>query len=94
MLARPEPGTREHMLLWLSSQNPDERYEWENTCRCACGRYAREAMGKPNWWWGEQASRMLDGSVGQAFFTLNSLAAIHPRTYGALHDRARRVWSA
>jgi hypothetical protein len=51
-------------------------------------------MGKPNWWWGEQASRMLDGSVGQAFFTLNSLAAQHPRTYGALHDRARRAWSA
>ena len=29
MLARPEPGTREHIILWLANKDPSETYEWE-----------------------------------------------------------------
>jgi len=86
MLARPEPGTREHMLLWLASQPADKTYPWTVPSRCACGTYARQAMGKSNLWWSVQASRP------GPFAELNNLAAIHPYTYGALHARALAAW--
>jgi hypothetical protein len=92
MLATPKAGTREHMLLWLAGKHPDERYVWESTSECACGRYAREAMGKPNWWWTSEAHYRLAGSTGQAFTQLNNLASHAPRTYGALYERALAAW--
>jgi hypothetical protein len=86
MLARPEPGTREHMLLWLASQPPEKTYPWALVTKCACAIYARETMGKSNLWWTAQASRP------GPFHALNCLAAIVPHTYGALHARALAAW--
>jgi hypothetical protein len=42
MLSRPEIGTREHVLLWLGSKDPNARYQWEHPERCPCGQYRRE----------------------------------------------------
>lgn len=87
MLARPEPGTREHILLWLASQPPEREYRWRNTIECACGIYAREAMGKSNLWWTVQTH--IEYSP---FSKLNILAMPFPHTFGALYERAQAAW--
>lgn len=88
MLARPELGTREHILLWLSSQPPEREYHWSDPQECACGTYARETMGKSNLWWAMYACQ-----DGTPFAALNNLAFPHPRTYGVLYERARKAWA-
>jgi hypothetical protein len=93
MLATPRPGTKEHMLLWLAGRDPGERYDWDNARTCACGTYAREALGKSNYyWWAQVALHSDDGGIGQAFDELNRHAADVPRTYGALYERVRADW--
>jgi hypothetical protein len=44
MLARPEVGTRGHILLWLASKNPKEYYAWYSCEDCAVAQYVKEAM--------------------------------------------------
>jgi hypothetical protein len=89
MLARPKPGTREHILLWLSSQDPKRKYDWSNATTCACGRYAREVL---------DISSNLEWTTfcleprGKPLFELNRMASVH-RTYGALHEHALAAWS-
>jgi hypothetical protein len=40
MLSRPEIGTREHILLWLASKPPREKFVYESVKECACGQYS------------------------------------------------------
>ena len=89
MLARPEPGTREHILLWLDSKDPDEKYDWFSYANCACGCYAREALGKSNVWW-------IMNCVGMPRVPLSELniLASHCETFGELASYARKRWAA
>jgi hypothetical protein len=87
MLARPEPGTRSHIVLWLASKPHDKTYDWESYSECACGQYAREIMGKSNIWWHE-FSKTPDG---KQFAELNFMAALCS-TFGELYERAERTW--
>ena len=86
MLARPEPNTREHILLWLSSKDPEEKYLWESYTFCACAAYARETMGLRDIRW---AGEMYPGS---ALGELNRMA-MGLKTFGALYKRACERWS-
>lgn len=88
MLARPEPGTREHMLLWLAGKAPDETYEYYSYADCACGQYARETMGLSNHRWAEE---LMGTSKGRTFCELNRMAA-QCATFGELYERAERAW--
>lgn len=42
MLARPEIGSREHILLWLAGKPADEKFAYHNSQICACGQYSSE----------------------------------------------------
>ncbi len=96
MLSRPEIGTREHILLWLGSKKPDETYKWEKSTTCACGQYANEhRLGEPHnegngsfsYQWGS-----VEHLGGFSDNSLNHLAEQHPRTFGALYERADKAW--
>jgi len=89
MLARPEPGTREHILLWLSSQDPKKKYDWKFVTTCACGQYAREELGMSNIGW---TVFTLFDQKGKPLSELNRMAYDHC-TFGALYERARKAWS-
>ena len=41
MLARPEIGSREHIILWLAIQPADETFPWNKADDCVCDRYYR-----------------------------------------------------
>ena len=82
MLARPEPGTREHILLWLANKDPQETYEWESYRECACGTYARETMGMSNFAWITITGPLVE---------LNRLA-MGLKTYGDLYERVSYRW--
>jgi hypothetical protein len=88
MLKRPEPGTREHILLWLSSQDPKKKYDWHNSRTCACGQYAREALGMSNIQW----TVFSTAPNGKPLLELNRLASVHC-TFGGLYEHAREEWS-
>lgn len=78
MLARPEIGSREHVLLWLAGDHQEPYYEWSRWTHCPRALYARE-HGLPEW----------DGVDTQ----LSDLAGEFPRTWAALHERASKAWS-
>jgi hypothetical protein len=79
MLARPEIGTREHVILWLASKPADEAYEWANPHCCACGQYWGENVGKifPHMWEYDPAMPWLN------------IMAQDCRTFGELYQKAR-----
>ena len=39
MLQRPEIFSREDILLFIGSKNPEEKYDWSNAKICARGQY-------------------------------------------------------
>jgi hypothetical protein len=49
MLARPEPRTKEHIVLWLSSKTGE--YNWYNSTICACAQYWAEYGGGQQGGW-------------------------------------------
>jgi hypothetical protein len=87
MLARPEPGTREHILLWLAGKDPNEKYDWKYATTCACGQYAREVFDMSNFAWTVFSME----PEGKPLFELNRIAATHD-TFGALLEHARAAW--
>lgn len=89
MLARPEIGSREHILLWLAGKPEDEKYNWHNHRQCACGQYSIEMLNGTMRW---QKYPNLDGHGPQFLCSLNYLAYCAPRTWGALYERARNAW--
>jgi hypothetical protein len=72
-LARPEVGTREHVLMWLATKNENQTYEWLSG-ECPAGQYSRE--------FGDEHS-------GLNLDRLNRLAHIQPHTWGALAERVQ-----
>jgi len=89
MLARPEIGTREHIMLWLESKDPDEEYDWFSYARCACGQYAADGLGKSNLWW-------IINCVGMPKNPLSELniMANYCKTFGELAKLVRERWDA
>ena len=88
MLARPEPGTKEDILLWLAGKDPNEKYDWSNCSACACGQYSSARLGTSTAWLGAQ--RYIP-----ALHELNRLACDVPsRSFGELHAIARGTWDA
>jgi hypothetical protein len=84
MLARPEIGSKEHILLWLASRDPDEEYDWDEWRVCARGQYCFEHFGEhANW---PQFS--LSAPVHQMDYY-----AQHHRTFGALYEVMRKQWA-
>jgi hypothetical protein len=79
MLARPEVGSREHMLLWASGKPADQEYAWGSVKECACGQYSRD-NGSERWLFSENMG------------LLNRLAVEYPRTFGALYERMCKAW--
>ena len=47
MLARPEYGTRLHILAWVAQQPQRAKFDWDDCTACAVARYA-DAHGQPN----------------------------------------------
>jgi hypothetical protein len=89
MLQRPEIGTREHVLLWLAGKPADEAYKWMPHEECPCAVYNLD-HGMPKEWWSEPNHRR--ARVKKTKIELSDLAGGFPRTWGALHDRAREAW--
>lgn len=85
MLARPEPGTRAHVLLWLAGKDPTERFRWHSPLDCACGQYSREVFGDA-WHW-----TTLTTYYGSVFSAMNRVAQ-NCRTFGALHQALLEEW--
>jgi hypothetical protein len=86
MLARPEIGSKEHILLWLENKPPDEKYDWENYAECACGQYSRESLGKSNLWWIAYMA-----NPGCPMNDLNRVAFFYD-TFGELLKAVRMQW--
>ena len=86
MLARPEVGTKEHVLLWLASKPPEETYIWEKGDICACGQYTTANA---------DVKHNIHGYWARipALCELNNLACTEPRNFGALYERAYGAWS-
>jgi hypothetical protein len=77
MLSRPEIGTREHVMQWLGSKPESEPYMWMPASMCPAQVY-RFDHDLPGLWTSPNE--------------LADLAAGFPRTWGGLHDRARKAW--
>jgi hypothetical protein len=76
MLARPEIGSREHILSWLASKPVDESYEWLSAT-CPCNQYGDKFDAR------DETPDVLQ---------VNRLAHAQPQTFGALYERARKAW--
>ena len=88
MLARPEIGSREHILLWLAGKPADGTFDWNDPKKCAGGQYLYESTGG---WWTEYGR---NGNE-QNFDNLGALAAAacQHRTYGELYEAMRKQWA-
>jgi hypothetical protein len=64
---------------WLSLQPADGTYDWIDTDNCPCAQYAKAHGVICDW---------RDG-----WSTLNRLAQMKPRTYGALLERVKKQMS-
>ena len=86
MLSRPEIGTREHILLWLSSKPEDQAYEWISDL-CPWAQYAGE--------WLNFQPDIMGGNAPTTpeLYGLNNFARVRPHTFGALSKRARELWN-
>lgn len=71
MLARPEVGSREHILSWLATKPEDESYVWLSG-DCPAGQYMQE--------FGDQ-------HTGLNLNLINDCARVRPHTFGALRAR-------
>ena len=80
MLARPEVGTKEHILMWLASKPADEVFNWHSTKHCACGQYAETFFYGLGCW-----------SYNSALSEMNVVAFFIP-TFGKLHEAMRERW--
>ena len=89
MLARPEAGTREHILLWLAGKDPEEKFNWHYYDMCACGQYAREEMGLSNLAWITLAGTKKDE---RPLAELNRMA-FFCENFGELYEFACGSWS-
>jgi len=88
MLARPEINSAEHILLWLASKPPQQRYRWPNRHSCACGQYWAKHVDAEH-----PGSWALRGS--EALRLLNDIAfACRPHTFGALHEAFAQAMQA
>ncbi len=80
MLSRPEIGTRPHIKLWTGDQDPNEKYHWESSVDCACGKYVREHISADYPW-------LNDPKCPDAISELNRIAQHVPsKTFGELHQ--------
>jgi hypothetical protein len=79
MLARPEIGTKQHVILWLASKPVDETYDWCKGSECACGQY-----------WGEHVNKKFPHMWRESptMSWLNMLA-LDCKTFGELYQKAR-----
>ena len=81
MLARPEIRSREHILMWLASKPPDEKFEWSNPNECPCGQYMYK-------------DHHINDDSWAAYETLremNMVASRH-RSFGSLYRAMRQRW--
>jgi hypothetical protein len=81
MLARPEIGTKQHIILWLASKPADETYQWNDSKRCACGQYWGENVDNvfPHGWW--------CSNPRMAWLDILAMYC-ESRTFGELYQRA------
>jgi len=82
MLSRPEIGTKEHILLWLASKDPQLEYSWRCPHGCAAATYCVE-----NYDW---AYHWIDSDDLQE---VSRKACPRPHTYGSLYQRMQKVWT-
>jgi hypothetical protein len=83
MLARPEAGSKEDILLFIGGKPTDEGYNWNHIHDCAAAQYCRERLGDPFKWIRE---------TGSPAWELNSAAQKLPRTFGSLYGRLQKLW--
>jgi hypothetical protein len=85
MLARPEIGTREHILLWLASRNGAAGYEWGDVSVCPAALYAADHGLAGEW-------RLAQWQVTDSPLAELSTMAASRETYGELYAAALRLW--
>jgi len=79
MFSRPEIGTRPHIKLWCGDQDPDEKFHWDSSLDCACGKYCRQHIGADYRW-------LQNPNTPEGINELNRIAQHIPsKTYGELH---------
>jgi hypothetical protein len=80
-----ESDLRAQFIAWLMTQDPAESYHWDNPHKCACGQFA-SAIGKRNdWFYSSHDGR----APSEQWSELDAIAALTPRTFGALLLRMR-----
>jgi hypothetical protein len=80
MLARPEVGSKEHILLWLATKPPGEEFEWRDTNTCACGQYAYGDHSGIGAWSEHQTLREMNQE------------AFHHHSFGSLYQAMLLLW--
>ena len=87
MLARPEVGSREHILLWLAGKPADEMFNWKSSSRCACGQYSKKYLNSEYAWISNpELSRMSD-----AVIDVMDLRNAHC-SFGVLYQTMLKKW--
>lgn len=71
---------------FVASKDPNEVYVWELCTVCACGQYA-QSISFDNWM--GKVARCDPGS--DMWSKWNNIAAVTPRTFGALHQRLKEA---
>ena len=91
MLARPEVGSKEHILLWLAAQPQDKKFSYMTPSACACGQYSRAFLGSGMKWLkilaktGRHYSPDLE-KLDEVAFKLTGNGKRDEVSFGALYD--------
>jgi hypothetical protein len=90
MLARPEIGTRAHILLWVASKPPEEEYYWRDAQHCACGQYSKEFYGEAGAWTVTNPLLPIHEMNGHASAVMNPHTSCG--TFGDLYRQLQLQW--
>ena len=89
----PADDLRERFILWLAGKPRDQRYNWGNSAKCACGSFIREELSErvtPYRWfpWFTKDVKFDQLAVNEVWYRWNTLAK-DCGTYGVLLDKVR-----
>jgi hypothetical protein len=76
-------------IAWLESKDPNEKYNWPNSEKCACGQYAR-SLGVEDWRSDDKWSKFNMLARGKPVFCDSER---EEWTFGKCLDRAKKAGS-
>jgi hypothetical protein len=90
MLARPEIGSKAHILLWLASKPPEEQFYWRDWTVCACGQYSFAFYEDARAWTRQPATGPIH-ELNQMARWVSNRGTSYGR-FGDLYRQALMVW--